>query len=93
MYGRIQERVIYNKEVQTMDIQTEPTPVDEDEIRERVLREREAAEAERLAHEQELEAESKKLDEEIAQEIRGQNPSDVRVSQGLPLTQVRYRNV
>ncbi|RPD64262.1 dynein intermediate chain [Lentinus tigrinus ALCF2SS1-7] len=65
------ERVIYNKEVQTMEIETEPTPgTTEEEIRERILREREVAEAERLAHEQELEAESKQLDEEIAQEIR-----------------------
>ncbi|KAI0766580.1 dynein intermediate chain [Trametes elegans] len=64
------ERVIYNKEVQTMEIEEEPAAVNEEEIRERVLREREAAEAERLAHEQELEAESKQLDEEIAQEIR-----------------------
>ncbi|KAI0629159.1 dynein intermediate chain [Trametes polyzona] len=64
------ERVIYNKEVQTMDIESEPEAVSEEEIRERILREREAAEAERIAHEQELEAESKQLDEEIAQEIR-----------------------
>ena len=67
----LQERVIYNKEVQTMDVESEPEVVNEDEIRERIIREREAAEAERIAHEQELEAESKKLDEEIAQEIRG----------------------
>ncbi|KAI0334523.1 dynein intermediate chain [Cubamyces sp. BRFM 1775] len=64
------ERVIYNKEVQTMEIETEPAAVSEEEIRERIMREREAAEAERIAHEQELEAESKQLDEEIAQEIR-----------------------
>ncbi|RDX48242.1 WD40 repeat-like protein [Lentinus brumalis] len=64
------ERVIYNKEVQTMEIETEPTSgVTEEEMRERILRERDA-EAERLAHEQQLEAESKQLDEEIAQEIR-----------------------
>ena len=54
-----------------MEIETEPAAASEEEIRERILREREAAEAERIAHEQELEAESKKLDEEIAQEIRG----------------------
>ncbi|OSD02964.1 dynein intermediate chain [Trametes coccinea BRFM310] len=65
------ERVIYNKEVQTMEIETEqPAAVSEEEIRERIIREREAAEAERIAHEQALEAESKQLDEEIAQEIR-----------------------
>ena len=54
-----------------MEIETEPAAASEEEIRERILREREAAEAERIAHEQELEAESKQLDEEIAQEIRG----------------------
>ncbi|EJF64142.1 WD40 repeat-like protein [Dichomitus squalens LYAD-421 SS1] len=64
------ERVIYNKEVQTMEVETEPAAATEEEIREQILREREVAEAERLAHEQELEAESKRLDEEIAQEIR-----------------------
>lgn len=55
-----------------MEIETEqPVAVSEEEIRERIIREREAAEAERIAHEQALEAESKQLDEEIAQEIRG----------------------
>ena len=54
-----------------MEIETQPAAASEEEIRERILREREAAEAERIAHEQELEAESKQLDEEIAQEIRG----------------------
>ena len=55
-----------------MEIEKESTQgATEEEIRERILREREAADAERLAHEQELEAESKQLDEEIAQEIRG----------------------
>ena len=67
----MQERVIYKEEVQTMEIEAEPVVASEEEIRERILREREAAEAERIAHEQELEAESKQLDEEIAQEIRG----------------------
>ena len=56
-----------------MEIEAEPAAVNEEEIRERILRERDAADAERLAHEQELEAESKQLDEEIAQEIRGRN--------------------
>ena len=54
-----------------MEVETETVAVDEDEIRERIMRERDAAEAERIAHEEELEAESKQLDEEIAQEIRG----------------------
>lgn len=56
-----------------MEIEEEAV-VNEEEIRERILRERDTAEAERIAHEQELEAESHKLDEEIAQEIRGVFP-------------------
>lgn len=46
------------------------TPSNEEEIRQRVLREREQAEAER-AREKELEEESVQLDKEIEQEIRG----------------------
>ena len=62
LLSNLQERVIYNKEVQTMEIEADPVGETEEEIRERILREREAADAERLAHEQELEAESNKLD-------------------------------
>ncbi|OBZ73878.1 hypothetical protein A0H81_05828 [Grifola frondosa] len=64
------ERVIYNKEVQTMEIETEPATISEEEMRERILQEREVAEAERQLRDEELEAESIKLEEEIAQEIR-----------------------
>ncbi|KIY52881.1 dynein intermediate chain [Fistulina hepatica ATCC 64428] len=63
------ERVIYNKEVQTVDVEEEtPHVADEEEIRQRILKEREV-EAERIRDE-ELEAESVQLDKEIEQEIR-----------------------
>lgn len=64
-----QERVTYNKEVQTMQTETETQTPSEDDIRERLLREREAAEAEE--REKQLEEESLLLDKEIEQEIRG----------------------
>ena len=66
-----QERVIYNKEVQTTAIEEHSAQDYEEEIRQRILREREA-EAEKLAQERELEEESVKLDQEIEQEIRGE---------------------
>lgn len=43
----------------------------EEELRQRIMREREAAEAERAARDKELEEESVQLDKEIEQEIRG----------------------
>lgn len=43
----------------------------EEEIRQRILRERETAEAERFQREKELEEESVQLDKEIEAEIRG----------------------
>ncbi|KAI0084486.1 WD40-repeat-containing domain protein [Irpex rosettiformis] len=63
------ERVSYNKEVQTMsfDEDEKAQGPSEEEIRERVLKEREAAEAERL---KELEELSEQLDKEIEIEIR-----------------------
>ena len=68
----VQERVIYNKEVQTTVFEVEPSPEYEAELRQRIAREREAAEVERIARDKELEEESVKLDEEIEQEIRGE---------------------
>jgi hypothetical protein len=65
-----QERVIYNKEVQTTAIETETPQVSEDEIRQQIMREREL-EAERIAQDKELEEESVQLEKEIEQEIRG----------------------
>lgn len=69
-----QERVIYNKEVQTAFEESETNLQDiEEEIRQRILREKEQ-EAERVARDKELEEESVKLDQEIEQEIRGESP-------------------
>lgn len=72
-----QERVTYNKEVQTMQTETETQTTSEDEIRERLIREREVAEAEE--RERQLEEESLQLDKEIEQEIRGtcDDPIDI----------------
>ncbi|TFK25590.1 dynein intermediate chain [Coprinopsis marcescibilis] len=64
------ERVIYNKEVQTTTVDEEASQDYETEIRQRIAREREAVEAERMARDKELEEESVKLDQEIEQEIR-----------------------
>lgn len=63
--------MIYNKEVQTVQVETPPPDDYEQEVRQRLIRERDL-EAERIAQDQELEAESVKLDEEIEQEIRGE---------------------
>lgn len=65
------QKVIYNKEVQTAEIETEPTGPTEEELRARI-RQEEEAEWERLRAErdQELEEEARKLDREIEEEIR-----------------------
>ncbi|KAI5828584.1 WD40-repeat-containing domain protein [Schizophyllum commune] len=63
------ERIIYEKEVQTMAIETDDTGFDEEEIRQRVHKERDA-EAERIAREKELEEESVQLEKELEEEIR-----------------------
>ena len=58
-----------------MEVETEsPVIPDEEEIRQRILREREAAEAERVARDKEMEEESARLDKLIEQEIRGVSP-------------------
>lgn len=67
---RIQERVVYNKEVQTTAVETDSQAIDENEIHDRFLRERDL-EAERVARDKELEEESVQLEKEIEQEIRG----------------------
>ncbi|KAG6817524.1 hypothetical protein H0H87_007492 [Tephrocybe sp. NHM501043] len=64
-----QERVSYNKEVQTTAIETERSDEYEDDLRQRILKEHDI-EKERLVREKELEEESVKLDIEIEQEIR-----------------------
>ena len=67
----LQERVIYSKEVQTMAMDDDEVPHNiEEEIRQRIMREKDNMEAERV-REKELEEESVKLDREIEQEIRG----------------------
>ncbi|KAG8901541.1 hypothetical protein FRB99_005223 [Tulasnella sp. 403] len=62
-------RVIYNKEVQTAEVVTEPSGPTEEEIRQQLLQEQEA-ERERLQREKELEEQSRQLDKEIEEEIR-----------------------
>lgn len=62
--------MIYSKSVQTIEVDAEPTPFMEDDLRQRVMRDRDR-EPDADALERELEAESIKLDEEIEQEIRG----------------------
>lgn len=67
-----QERVIYNKEVQTATTETESPDAIEQEIRQRILKERDA-EAEQAARDKELEEESVQLEKEIEREIRGES--------------------
>ena len=66
----LQERVIYNKEVQTMPVETEVPHDYEEQLRQRIYRERDV-EADRIARDKALEEESVKLEQEIEQEIRG----------------------
>ncbi|KAK0467267.1 WD40-repeat-containing domain protein [Desarmillaria tabescens] len=69
------ERVIYSKSVQTVEVETVPSAAFEEELRQRVLKEKEAEAEEAL--DQELEAESVKLDEEIEQEIQEIPPEEL----------------
>ncbi|KAL5633267.1 hypothetical protein ACGC1H_003683 [Rhizoctonia solani] len=65
------QKVIYNKEVQTAEIETEPTGPSEDELRARIRQEEEAEwERQRAEKEQEMEEEARKLEREIEDEIR-----------------------
>lgn len=69
-----QERVTYNKEVQTMEVEVETTELaPRDDLKQQYFqdREREAAEAERVAREKALEEESLKLERELEEEIHG----------------------
>ena len=70
----LQERVLYNKEVQTRDV-GEETDADavhaEAELRERILRERIAEAESAAAREKELDEDSVKLEKEIEADIRG----------------------
>jgi hypothetical protein len=66
-----QERVIYNKEVQTTEIATEPIVIPEEDIVQQLIS-REQQEAEQAAvRDKELEEEAFKLEKEIEDEIRG----------------------
>lgn len=71
-----QERVLYNKEVQTRDL-SEENDADaaqaEANLRERILRERLAEAESAAAREKELDEESVRLEKEIEADIRG-NP-------------------
>ncbi|CAE6513669.1 unnamed protein product [Rhizoctonia solani] len=65
------QKVIYNKEVQTAEIETEPTGPTEEELRVRIRQEEEAEwERQRAEKEQEMEEEARKLEREIEDEIR-----------------------
>ncbi|KAF8994458.1 hypothetical protein BDQ17DRAFT_1430992 [Cyathus striatus] len=66
------ERLLYNKEIQTIAVETEPLTSREDEDQERQAKERdlEAEPAAAEARDRELEEESVKLKQEIEQEIR-----------------------
>ena len=68
--GHSKERVTYNKEIQTADIEPDPKTASNEDLRERVTREREST----VDHErplEKLEEESAILDREIEEEIRG----------------------
>jgi len=70
--AKYQERVLYNKEIQTTSTETETSRAEEDELRQRALREREReVDAERAARERELEQESVQLDKEIEAVMHG----------------------
>jgi dynein intermediate chain len=72
--ARLQQKVIYNKEVQTAEVETEPTGPTEEELRARIRQEEEAEwERQRAEKEQELEEEARKLEKEIEDEIRGKS--------------------
>jgi dynein intermediate chain len=77
-----QERVLYNKEIQTTSVENDTQTTDEDEMQERVLRERERElDVERAARERELEYESVQLDQEIEAVIRGAPRSSIVIYQ------------
>ena len=65
-----QERVTYNKEIQTADIESNTGSTSDEEVREPIFRERETTVDPERALER-LEEESATLDREIDEEIRG----------------------
>ena len=66
----LQECVIYDKEAQTVAVETEVPQDYEGEPRQRIYQEREV-EADRIAQDKALEEESVRLEGEVEQEIRG----------------------
>ena len=86
--GHSKERVTYNKEIQTADIEPEPRSTFNDDFREHVTRERELTVDPERALEK-LEAESAILDREIEEEIRG---SSTFVSLFHPSIEHMYRS-
>lgn len=62
-----QERVTYNKEIQTADIESNSGSTSDEEVKEPIFRERETT----VDPERTLEEESATLDREIEEEIRG----------------------
>jgi dynein intermediate chain, cytosolic len=75
------ERVLYNKEIQTADVESDSSTEDEDGVRQRQAKEREREleiEIERV-RERELEEESLQLDREIEEAIRGWCSSVARI--------------
>lgn len=67
----LQERVVYNKEVQTMVVETETSSLPRSDSSERIMREREVMEEDREAEDRQLEQENAQLEKEIEQVIRG----------------------
>jgi len=65
-----QERVTYNKEIQTADLESDSGSTSDEEVREPIFRERETTVEPERALER-LEEESATLDREIEEEIRG----------------------
>ncbi|KAJ7493470.1 WD40-repeat-containing domain protein [Mycena galericulata] len=61
--------ILYDKEIQTVEVETEAPEVFEDKIRQQLLIQQ-TLESERVAYEQALEDEAAKLDREIEQEVR-----------------------
>lgn len=63
--------MIYNKEVQTTEVATDPIVPSEEEVRQRISREQQEAEK-AAVRDKELEEETVQLEKEIEEEIRGE---------------------
>lgn len=72
-----------------MDVEIDTAAISAEETRLQLLREREAAEAERIARDKALEEESVQLEQEIAQEIRGLNHAFTLETLVLPISIAR----